>query len=66
MTATEAVARQVAHENLKHLRPETIKCVEDVLQRIETVHTLSHREIGALQWAAFVALTAVQVDLKLF
>jgi len=65
MTAAEAIERQAAYENLTHLRQNTVASVQDVLKRIEAVHTLSPREIGRLQWDAFAALTCVQVDMKL-
>ena len=65
MTNLEAVARQAAYENLTHLRQNTVTSVQDVLKRIESVHTLTPREIGRLQWDAFAALTCVQVDMKL-
>ncbi|MFC4518585.1 hypothetical protein [Cupriavidus pinatubonensis] len=68
MTTDQAVARQAAHENqwgrALMLRPETIEHLQDVLARIDDVHKLSPKEIGRLQWAAFCALTDLQVDLK--
>lgn len=69
MNTDQAVARQAAHENqwgrTGALRPETITSLQKVLKQIDDVHTLGPREIGRLQWAAFCALTNLQVDLKI-
>jgi hypothetical protein len=74
MTASECAIRQAMRENIftSSLQPETVAEVERVLQRVREIDHLALtsgdldaiRALGALQWAAFAALTSIQADRK--
>lgn len=76
MTAAEAAIRQAQHENVftSALRPETIREIESVLNRIREIDASSFttgdldafRDFGALRWAAFAALMSMQADQKVY
>lgn len=76
MTATEAAIRQATHENVFScgVRPETVAEVISVLELVYDLNSAglafgnldSFRELGALKWKAFAALTQLQADQKVF
>jgi hypothetical protein len=74
MTASECAIRQAMRENIftASLQSETLAEVERVLQRVREINhealvagdLEAIRSLGALQWAAFAALTSIQADRK--
>lgn len=67
MTAIQAAERQAMLTTLRAniFRRETIDAVVDVLQRMDTLYTLSAFDQGRLKWDAFAALTSLQTDMKM-
>lgn len=67
MTAIQAAERQAMLASIRAniFRRETIAAVEDVLKRMDTMHTLNAFAQGQLKADAFCALTSLQTDMRL-
>ncbi|MCA3187535.1 MULTISPECIES: hypothetical protein [unclassified Cupriavidus] len=63
MNTSQAVARQADHENLKHLRPDTVDLLQDVLQRMDVIDLKDPSAIGKLTADAKYALICMRIEL---
>lgn len=63
MNTAEAIARQAAHENLKHLQADTVELLQDVLRRMDVIDLKDPLAVGKLSADAKFALICMNVEL---
>lgn len=63
MKTDQAVARQADHENLKHLRSDTVELLQDVLYRMDVIDTKDPSAVGKLRADASYALICIRLEL---
>lgn len=63
MKTAQAVARQAAHENLKHLRADTVEMLQDVLHRMDLIDLNDPASVGKLSTDAKCALICLRIDI---
>lgn len=63
MNTAQAIARQAAHENLKHLQADTVELLQDVLRRMDAIDLKDPSAVGKLSADAKFALICMRIEL---
>lgn len=63
MKTDQAVARQAARENMKHLQADTVELLKDVLHRLDTIDVSDPTAVGKLSADAKFALICMRDEL---